>query len=141
MDTQILPMGQETHPSLSFPGCNVVPLPTTRPREILGSARARLLPPSPPLYSIEPGLTVTRLRHGRLQRERGQFWGEESFPHSRWFIPDCKRALPFKRALSVAVAVTASCSQCPFISSKKIKPQVLSWVHDYPEYNAQPNLQ
>lgn len=59
--------------------------------------------------------------------------GEESFPPSRWFIPDCKRAVPFKRAPSVAVAVTASCSQYPFISSKKIKPQVLSWVRDYPE--------
>lgn len=52
------------------PGCNVVSLPTARPREVLGTAGARLLPPAPPLHPVEPGLTVPRLRHGHLEGAR-----------------------------------------------------------------------
>lgn len=56
-----------THPSLSLPWGNVVPLPTTRARKVLGAARARLLPPPTPLYPIEPRLTMARLRHDCMQ--------------------------------------------------------------------------
>ena len=65
----MLPLGPLTHPSLSLPWGNVVPLPTTRPGEVLGATGARLFPASPPLYPIEPRLTMARLRHGCLQRE------------------------------------------------------------------------
>lgn len=85
-----------THPSLSFPGGNVVSFPTARPRKILGATGAWLLPPPPPLYPVEPRLTVPRLRHGRLEGQ-GDFGAKGIRPlhgaHDSMKVPPCERKL------------------------------------------------
>jgi hypothetical protein len=126
----------DTHPPLSFPWCNVVSLPTARPREILGASRARLLPPPPSLYPVEPGLTVPGLRHGHLERMRGPQDKHLFLLHLP--LPGPEEGSSFQKEALWLWHQQPTTSRYPlFTSSTRGKPSVLSEMRGDPEHTSQ----